>query len=74
MKNNPLPRLDTDTNLRDKLLPFCRLSYGEVWIDPASGHKVGCLDAANAFDVTRLMGNEVVGFRSEQFTLRLVRR
>lgn len=59
MKNNPLPRLDTDTDLRDKLLPFCRLSYGEVWIDPDGGNKVGCLDATNSSDVTHLMGNEL---------------
>lgn len=58
MKNNPLPRLDTDTVLRDRLLPFCRLSYGEVWTDPIGGHKVGCLDAVNSSDVTHLMGNE----------------
>ncbi len=59
MKNNPLPRLDTDTGLRDKLLPFCRVSYGEIWIDPYGDNKVGCLDATNASDVTRLMGNEL---------------
>jgi len=59
MKNNPLPRLDTDTAIRDRLLPFCRLSYGEVWIDPIHGHKVGCLDATSSLDVTNLMGDEL---------------
>lgn len=59
MKNNPLPRLDTDTTIRDRLLPFCRLSHGEVWIDPIHGHKVGCLDATDPLDVTSLMTDEL---------------
>ncbi len=56
MKNNPLPRLDERPDLRDLLLPFCRLKRGEVWADPVSDHRVGCLDAANAEDVANLMG------------------
>ena len=59
MKNNPLPRLDKDKGLEQKLLPFCRLSPGEIWIDPVHNHKVGCLDAASAFDINRLMGGEL---------------
>ena len=45
MKHNPLPRLDRDEGLRQKILPFCRLKPGEIWLDPLNKHKVGCLDA-----------------------------
>src|SRR5688572_23826677 len=31
MKNNPLPRLDTWSEWRDLLLPYCRLRSGEIW-------------------------------------------
>ncbi len=54
----PLPRLDKDNKLRNKLLKFCRLKPGEIWSDPESKHKVGCLDAANQNDISTLMGNE----------------
>lgn len=55
MKNNPLPRLDQDSTIREKLLPYCRLKPGQIWIDTESGHRVGCLDAANGDDIERLM-------------------
>lgn len=55
MKNNPLPRLDDRPDIQELLLPHCRLRRGEIWIDPISGHKVGCLDAANPDEVAKLM-------------------
>lgn len=55
MKNNPLPRLDERPDLRKLLLPHCRLARGEVWTDPVSGHKVGCLDATSPEEVARVM-------------------
>ena len=55
MKNSHLPRLDQHPELRDQLLPYCRLAPGEIWADPAGRHRVGCLDAANPTDVHRLM-------------------
>src|ERR1700676_5151854 len=59
MNNNPLPRLDERPEVRELLLPYCRLELGEVWTDPLSGHKVGCLDAASAEQVGTLMdGNK----------------
>jgi site-specific DNA-methyltransferase (adenine-specific) len=58
MKNNPLPRLDTNGEIRRKILPLCRLQPGEVWVDPQWGHKVGCLDAANAEGIQGLMDGE----------------
>jgi site-specific DNA-methyltransferase (adenine-specific) len=58
MKNNPLPRLDKNEPLRQKLLAFCRLQPGQVWIDPLGRHKVGCQDAAVAADVETLLAGE----------------
>jgi site-specific DNA-methyltransferase (adenine-specific) len=59
MKNNPLPRLDQDEALRQKLLPFCRLTPGEIWTDPQQRHKVGCLDAAKATDIDKLVDGKL---------------
>ncbi len=59
MKNNPLPRLDKDETLRQKILPLCRLKPGEIWLDPINGHKVGCLDAANSTDIAKLMDGQL---------------
>lgn len=56
MKNNPLPRLDTSPEVRDQILPFCRLSPGEVWDDPQGRHHVGCLDATESDAVRKLVG------------------
>ncbi len=58
MKNNPLPRLDRDSEIRDAILPHCRLGPGDVWKDPEGGHRVACLDAADALQVASLMGGE----------------
>ncbi len=55
MKNNPLPRLDEDSEIRRTLLPHCRLSAGEVWEDPLSKHRVACIDATNPAQVASLM-------------------
>jgi len=51
-----LPRLDSNPELRQRLLPLCRLKYGEIWKDPLRGHRVGVLDATNVRDVENLMG------------------
>lgn len=58
MHHAPLPRLDTAPELRDILLPYCRVQRGEVWHDPHGQHRVGCLDAANLDDVQMLMGQD----------------
>jgi DNA modification methylase len=58
MKNNPLPRIDTSAEVRQRLLPFCRLKAGEVWIDPVGKHRVGCIDATDSSAVNGLMTNE----------------
>lgn len=59
MKNNPLPRLDTSSELREKLLEYCRLQSGDVWVDTVCGHRVGCLDATDASAVGSIMGGDV---------------
>jgi len=56
MKNNPLPRLDTSSEWRGRLLPYCRLRPGEIWQDPEGKHRVGCLDATDAEAVAALVG------------------
>ena len=55
MKNNPIPRLDLECEIRDKLLPHCRLKPGEIWVDPLRDHKVACMDATNDNQVSLLM-------------------
>lgn len=58
MKNDPLPRLDASSEIRSKLLPFCRLALGEIWIDPLGRHRVACGDAGNADHVDALVGQD----------------
>lgn len=55
-----LPRLDTNSELREKILPFCRLKKGEIWADPKGKHKIGVLDATDINDVKKLFGNKKV--------------
>ena len=57
MKNNPLPRLDEDSQVRQRLLPHCRLRPGQVWIDPAGRHRVACADATDDVQISKLMEN-----------------
>lgn len=54
MGKSELERLDGNVELREKLLPFCRLNYGEIWEDGKNGHKVGVLDAANKQDIDKI--------------------
>jgi site-specific DNA-methyltransferase (adenine-specific) len=56
MKNNPLPRLDNGAEVRERILPYCRLKPGEIWQDPLGRHRVGCLDAADPLAVAELVG------------------
>jgi site-specific DNA-methyltransferase (adenine-specific) len=55
MKNNPLPRLDVAPEWRARLIPHCRLSPGDIWIDPDDRHRVSCLDATDPRAVNRLV-------------------
>lgn len=55
-----LPRLDVHPELRERLLPLCRLRVGDIWLDPVAGHRVGVLDATHLHDVLKIMGNEKV--------------
>ena len=58
MRNNPLPRLDSSVEVRERLLPYCRLGPGEIWADAVRGHRVGCLDATDEKAMRCLMGSE----------------
>lgn len=58
MKNEPIPRLDQKLELRNALLRHCRLQPGQLWADPLGRHRVGCLDAADAGDVEKLVGTD----------------
>lgn len=50
-----LTRLDYDTSLRKRLLPYCRLRPGEIWEDKKHGHRVALMDACDTQHVARLM-------------------
>ncbi len=58
MATEPLPRLDSDAEIREKLLPHCRLRQGDVWEDPVQGHKVGVLDATCSDAASKIMGDK----------------
>jgi site-specific DNA-methyltransferase (adenine-specific) len=58
MKNSPLPRLDTSSQIRDQILPFCRLNAGDVWNDPLGKHKVGCIDATDKAAMRAFMAGQ----------------
>ena len=58
MKNNPLPRLDASPEVRERLLPHCRLQPCEIWTDDVCGHRVGCLDAADGGAIGDLMAGK----------------
>jgi site-specific DNA-methyltransferase (adenine-specific) len=52
-----LTNFDLDSSeLRDRLLPHCRLQPGEVWRDPEGRHVVGCGDASDHEFVNRVLG------------------
>lgn len=57
MINFPLPRIDKDPELQKLLLPYCRLSFGDIWNDPAKKHKIGCFDSADASGINNLMNS-----------------
>jgi len=59
MHNNPLPRIDEQPEVRAKLLPLCRLKPGGMWTDSVSGHRVACIDAADASAVSSLMDRKL---------------
>lgn len=58
MKNLPIPRLDKNPAIRARLLKYCRLQPGDIWVDPSGRHRIGCLDATNVTDIQRLMEDD----------------
>lgn len=53
----PLQRIDTSSGIAEQLLPYCRLSTGEVWHDPEGRHSVAVLDARDGESVSRFFGS-----------------
>jgi DNA modification methylase len=51
-------RLDLSEETRGRILPLCRLGYGEIWEDVVHGHRVGVLDATKLADVESIMRDE----------------
>lgn len=49
-----LPRLDGKNELREKILPLCRLKEGEAWEDPENGHIISCMDARDQKNILKL--------------------
>lgn len=60
MKNSPLPRLDTSAEVREQLLPYCRLKLGDFWEDPVHGHRVACIDSTDSTSVQRLASDATI--------------
>jgi site-specific DNA-methyltransferase (adenine-specific) len=54
----PIPRLDKNPELHSRLLRYARLSPGQIWDDPLSRHRVGCLDASREEDADMLLGGK----------------
>lgn len=59
MIKNPLPRLDKAPELRQQLLPYCRLRPGEIWQDPLKGHRVMCGDATGLAQMGQLCDGQL---------------
>lgn len=58
MAPEKIGRIDDSKELRKRILPHCRLKYGEIWEDSVSGHRVGCLDSTNSDDMHKLTGGQ----------------
>ena len=57
MLKERLERIDGNNTLRNELLPYCRLRYGQTWEDPECGHRIACLDAANEVHTELLLAD-----------------
>ena len=53
-----LKRIDYSDDIRKKILPLCRLKYGEIWKDKINGHKIGVLSATIETEVKKIMGDK----------------
>ena len=58
MINSPLPRIDSDEELTELLLPYCRFVKGVILEDSEKKHKIACMDASDGNSIKELMGNE----------------
>jgi site-specific DNA-methyltransferase (adenine-specific) len=51
-----IPRIDTSSDLADRILPFCRLRHGDIWTDPEGRHLVAAADASSQEEVRAVIG------------------
>ncbi len=72
----PIGRIDASEQLREQLHPYCRLGPGEVWEDPAWGHRVGVLNACNWLEIEKIMGSEKAfcAVQDPPYNIRLVKK
>ena len=71
MAREPFGRLDRETELRERLLPLCRLKPGEVWRDPEGKHRLAVLDAAAKGSAEALLQGEksVLGIHDPPYNI-----
>ena len=58
MINFPLPRLDKDPELKELLIPYCRLKKDEVWVDKRKLHQVACIDACDDSALKKILKDQ----------------
>jgi site-specific DNA-methyltransferase (adenine-specific) len=59
MLKHPLPRLDKDDYLRELLIPYCRINYGEMWKDKKHGHRIICGDCTDEKIIKKLFAKSL---------------
>ncbi len=57
MLKEKLARIDGNDAIRNELLPYCRMRYGQIWEDPECGHRVACLDATDKAQIGLLLAD-----------------
>ena len=55
-----LKRIDYSKDIREKILPLCRLKQGEIWEDKKQGHKVGVLNSTNNSEIKEITGDKKI--------------
>lgn len=57
----PIGRIDTSPELREALLPYCRLRRGGRRVDPEGRHTVAVADACEPEEISSMLGNDRKG-------------
>ncbi|MDR1492690.1 MAG: hypothetical protein LBT05_08205 [Planctomycetaceae bacterium] len=71
MSTEPFGRLDHHFEIREKLLPYCRLKAGEIGSDSQRGHKIGVQNAVALDNVQKIFGHEkaVLGIQDPPYNV-----